>query len=215
VNPPLTDRLLRLRQVLDGPQWLFVGFVGLLLLGGAAAALAHQPALLLPALLAVGLLLALVEWRWVYYALFAVLPFSQEIGLFGGLSMDVPSEPLMLVLTACVGLALLLRQGTLPRREWGHPLFIILALMLVWTAVDTVFSVDYTKSLKYLLAKVWYLVPFVLGTLHAVWLGHAGLTEVLGSAAVGAALALRAVVQVTGHRPAQKLPVQSLPVQKP
>ena len=96
MNPPLNNWLLRLRARLDGPQWLFVGFVGLLLLGGAAAALARQPALLLPALLAVGALLALLEWRWVYYAVFAVLPFSQEISLFGGLSMDVPSEPLML-----------------------------------------------------------------------------------------------------------------------
>ena len=168
MNPSLNERLLRLRPALNSPQWLFVGFVGLLLLGGAAAALAHQPALLLPGLLAVGVLLALVEWRWVYYALFAVLPFSQEIGLFGGLSMDVPSEPLMLVLTACVGLTLLLRQGTLPRREWVHPLLLILALMLAWTAVDAAFSVDHTKSLKYLLAKMWYLVPFVLGTLLVV-----------------------------------------------
>lgn len=168
MNPPLNDRLLRLRQALNGPQWMFVGFVGLLLLGGAAAGLTQQPALLLPGLLAVGVLLALVEWRWIYYALFAILPFSQEISLFGGLSMDVPSEPLMLVLTACVGLALLLRQGWLPRREWAHPLLILLALMLTWTAVDTAFSVDHTKSLKYLLAKVWYLVPFVLGTLLVV-----------------------------------------------
>ena len=145
-----------------------MGFAGLLLLCGAAAGLRQQPALLLPALLAVGALLALVEWRWVYYALFAVLPFSQEISLFGGLSIDVPSEPLMLALTACVSLALLLRQGTLPRREWAHPLVIILALMLAWTALDTAFSVDHTKSLKYLLAKVWYLVPFVLGTLLVV-----------------------------------------------
>ena len=168
MNPPLNDRLLRLRQALNGPQWMFVGFVGLLLLGGAAAGLTQQPALLLPGLLAVGVLLALVEWRWIYYALFAILPFSQEISLFGGLSMDVPSEPLMLVLTACVGLALLLRQGWLPRREWAHPLLILLALMLTWTAVDAAFSVDHTKSLKYLLAKVWYLVPFVLGTLLVV-----------------------------------------------
>ena len=168
MNPPLNDRLQRLRRALDGPQWLYMGFAGLLLLCGAAAGLRQQPALLLPALLAVGALLALVEWRWVYYALFAVLPFSQEISLFGGLSIDVPSEPLMLALTACVSLALLLRQGTLPRREWAHPLVIILALMLAWTALDTAFSVDHTKSLKYLLAKVWYLVPFVLGTLLVV-----------------------------------------------
>ncbi len=145
-----------------------MGFVGLLLVGGAAAALAQLPALLLPALLAVGLLVALVEWRWIYYLLFFILPFTQEISLFGGLSMDVPSEPLMLALTACVGGALMLGVGHLPRREWLHPLVIILALMLLWTAVDTVFSVDKVKSIKYLLAKVWYIGPFLVGTLLIV-----------------------------------------------
>ena len=168
MNPPLNERLPRWLRTLDGPQWLFVGFVGLLLLGGAAAGLRQQPALLLPAVVVVGGLLAFLEWRWLYFGLFAVLPFSQEVGLPGGLSMDVPSEPLMLALTACVGLALLLRQGQLPGREWRHPLCIILGLMLLWTALDAAFSVDATKSIKYLLAKVWYLTPFVLGTLLVV-----------------------------------------------
>jgi O-antigen ligase len=153
---------------LEGPQLLFMGFVGLLLLGGAAAALAEMPALLLPAVLAVGLTVALVEWRWIYYALFFLLPFTQEISLFGGLSMDVPSEPLMLALTACVAGALMLGVGRLPRREWVHPLLVILALMMLWTAIDTVFSVDKVKSFKYLLAKFWYITPFLLGTLLIV-----------------------------------------------
>ena len=168
MNPLLTDWLPRLRRSFDGPQLLFIGFIGLLLVGGAAAALAQQPALLLPGLLAVGLLVAVVEWRWLYYLLFFLLPFSEEISLFGGLSMDVPSEPLMLALTACVGGSLLLGASRLPRREWLHPLLIILALMLLWTATDTVFSVDKTKSIKYLLAKVWYLTPFLLGPLLIV-----------------------------------------------
>ena len=168
MNPPLNERLPRPLRSLDGPQWLFVGFVGLVLLGGALAGLRQQPALLLPGLVVVGGLLAFIEWRWLYFGLFAVLPFSQEIGLLGGFSMDVPSEPLMLALTACVGLALLLRQGQLPAREWRHPLLLLLALMLLWTALDAAFSVDTTKSLKYLLAKVWYLTPFVLGTLLVV-----------------------------------------------
>ena len=149
-----------------------MGFIGLLLAGGAAAALAQQPALLLPGLLAVGVLVAVVEWRWLYYLLFFLLPFSEEIGLFGGLSMDVPSEPLMLALTACVGGSLLLGFSHLPRREWLHPLLVILALMLLWTATDTFFSVDTTKSIKYLLAKVWYLTPFVLGALLIVRRPH-------------------------------------------
>jgi O-antigen ligase len=168
VNPSVNNLWQRFRQAFDGPQMLFMAFVGLLLLGGAAAALTHLPALLLPAVLAVALLVALVEWRWIYYLLFFLLPFSEEISLFGGLSMDVPSEPLMLALTACVGTALLLGTVRISRREWLHPLILVLALMLLWTAVDAFFSVDGLKSFKYLLAKVWYLTPFVLGTLLIV-----------------------------------------------
>ncbi|MDO7848074.1 O-antigen ligase family protein [Hymenobacter sp. M29] len=168
MNPSVTNLWQRLRQSFDGPQLLFMAFVGLLLVGGAAAALTRLPALLLPAALAVALLVVLVEWRWIYYLLFFLLPFSEEISLFGGLSMDVPSEPLMLALTGCVGAALLLGTGHIPRREWLHPLLIILGLMLLWTAVDAFFSVDTLKSFKYLLAKVWYLTPFVLGTLLIV-----------------------------------------------
>ena len=153
---------------LDGPQRVFAGFVLLLLGGGAAATLARAPALLLPALLAVGLLVAVVEWRLVFYLLLFLLPFSIEVGLPGGLSLDVPSEPLMLVLTACVLATLLLRGGRLPAREWRHPLLLLLALMLAWAVVDTFFSVNTLKSVKYLLAKVWYVVPFVLGTLLLV-----------------------------------------------
>ncbi len=168
MNPPVNERLHQLRRSLDGAQLIFVGFVLLLVGGGAAAILRQQPALLLPGLLVVGGAVALVEWRWLYYLLFFLLPFTEEISLFGGLSMDVPSEPLMLVLTACVGLALLLRTAQLPPREWLHPLALILTLMLLWTAADAAFSVDKTKSIKYLLAKFWYITPFLLGTLLIV-----------------------------------------------
>ncbi|WP_375417631.1 O-antigen ligase family protein [uncultured Hymenobacter sp.] len=157
--------LARLRPQ-DNLQWSFVAFIGVLLASGAAALVLEQPAALLPALAFVGALVCVLQWRWLYYLLFVLLPFSREVSLPGGLSMDVPSEPLMLALTACVGLSLLLRGGQpLGRRELLHPLVIILALMLVWTAADTPFSVDTKKSVKYLLAKVWYLTPFLLGTL--------------------------------------------------
>ena len=160
--------LARLRPQ-DSLQWSFVAFVGVLLVCGVAALVLEQPAVLLPALSFVGVLVCLLQWRWLYYLLFFTLPFSREISLPGGLSMDVPSEPLMLALTACVGLSLLLQGGRpLGRRELLHPLVVILGLMLVWAAADTAFSVDTTKSVKYLLAKVWYLTPFLLGTLLVV-----------------------------------------------
>jgi len=162
--------LLRLRPA-DASQWVFVGFLGLLLGGGALAGLLRQPLLLLPALAIVGAALVLAEWRWMYYALFLTLPLSREIPLVGGFMMDVPSEPFMLALTACVLLALLFGRGGLGQvaaREWQHPLLVLPLLLLAWAALDIGFSVDKFKSLKYVLAKVWYLTPFGLGTLLLV-----------------------------------------------
>jgi O-antigen ligase len=159
--------LLRLRPT-DASQWLFLSFVGLLVAGGALAGLRQQPMLVLPALAVLALGLVLTRWQWLYYALFLTLPFSREVALPGGLSMDVPSEPLMLALLVCVPVALLLGPGSLqqlPRREWRHPLLVLPLLMLVWSALDIYFSTNTLKSFKYVLAKCWYLVPFMLGSL--------------------------------------------------
>ncbi len=59
--------LLRLRPA-DATQWVFVGFLGLLLGSGALAGMWQQPLLLLPALAIVGVVLGLAEWRWLCYA---------------------------------------------------------------------------------------------------------------------------------------------------
>ena len=159
--------LLHLRPA-DANQRLFLGFAALLLLGGGLAGWRQQPALLLPALAVPLLLVALVRWQWLYYGLFLTLPFSHEFGLPGGLQMDVPSEPLMLSLLVCVPLALRLGPGgwrQLAPREWRHPLLLLPLLLLAWAALDTCFSVDKLRSVKYLLAKCWYLTPFLLGSL--------------------------------------------------
>ncbi|RPD44853.1 O-antigen ligase family protein [Hymenobacter sediminis] len=146
-------------------QRVFAGFVVLLLGGGATAALLETPLALLPLALLLGLLVLLTEWRVVYYLLFLTLAFSREEPLPGGLSLDVPSEPLLLILTGCILTVLLIRSSVISVREVRHPLVVILLLMLLWSVVSTTFSVDTTKSVKYLLAKTWYLVPFGLGTL--------------------------------------------------
>jgi O-antigen ligase len=159
--------LLRLRPA-DASQWLFVGFVGLVLGGMVLGGIGPRPALLLPALAVPALVLAATRWQWLYYGLFLTLAFSHEISLPGGQKMDVPSEPLMLALLGCVPLALLLGPGSLRQlapREWRHPLLLLPLLLLAWAGLDTYFSVDKVKSIKYLLAKCWYLAPFLLGSL--------------------------------------------------
>ena len=162
--------LVRLRPT-DAAQWVFMGFLGLLLGGGALAGLLKQPGLLVPALGVVGVALVLAEWRWLYYGLFLTLPFSVEIPLVGGFRMDVPSEPFMLGLTASVPLVILLSRkglGLLRAREWQHPLLVLPLLLIGWAVFDIIFSVDKLKSVKYVLAKLWYFTPFMLGTLLLV-----------------------------------------------
>ena len=182
----------------DPAQRIFVGFI-VLLLGGGAAALFSTPLALLPVAAALGLLVVFTEWRLLYYLLFLTLAFSREIGLPGGLSLDVPSEPLLLVLTGCILATLLMRRATIPGHELRHPLVVIILLMLLWSAVSAAFSVDTTKSIKYLMAKVWYLVPFGLGTLLLVR-RPADVWRIAGLYTIGAALSVLLVaVKHAGH----------------
>ncbi|AII50574.1 O-antigen ligase family protein [Hymenobacter sp. APR13] len=148
-------------------QRLFMAFVGLLLSCGAAAMLRSSGWLALP-VAALGVAVLLVDWRWVYYILLATLAFSVEVALPGGLSMDVPSEPLLLVLLVCFVVSVLLGRSQVPARVWTHPLVVLMGLALLWSVVSTAFSVNTLKSVKYLLAKTWYIVPFVFVTLAVV-----------------------------------------------
>ena len=111
----------------------------------------------------VGTLLVLTNYRILYYLLNFTLPFSMQRPLLAGLDMDVPSEPLMLAVTGCFIFSLLI--GTKPdKRFFQHPIILIIGLMYLWAVLVTFVSVDTTKSIKYLLAKIWYMVPFLLFT---------------------------------------------------
>ncbi|GGF12136.1 O-antigen ligase family protein [Hymenobacter cavernae] len=152
----------------NNAQRLFMVFMGVLLVSGACVILFDSLVwLAVPAAL-LGFIVLLADWRWVYYLLLFALAFSREIQLPGGLSMDVPSEPLMLILLSCFGANVLLGRSGITARYWGHPFIIILGLMLLWASVSAFSSVDTLKSIKYLLAKTWYIGPFIFVTLNIV-----------------------------------------------
>ncbi|MCC2545375.1 O-antigen ligase family protein [Hymenobacter sp. BT175] len=163
-GPALLPRLLPQ----DSAQRWYVVFVLLLLLAGTGALLSGSPLWLAVPVAVVGALVLAVDWRWVYYLLLITLAFSREVHLPGGLSMDVPSEPLMLVLLGCFAVSALTSRTHVAARFWSHPLVIIMGLALLWSSVSTLFSVDSMKSVKYLLAKTWYIIPFVFVTLAIV-----------------------------------------------
>jgi O-antigen ligase len=88
-----------------------------------------------------------------------VLPVSVESYL-GSFGTDLPSEPMVIVLAGCTVLYLLFYKEELNAMSFRHPVFIILVLMFLWSVFVTFFSTDVILSVKYLLAKSWYLLGF-------------------------------------------------------
>ena len=114
----------------------------------------------IPAVLLVAYV-AVVDFRSLFFLLLACIPFSVEYTFPNGFGTDLPTEPLM------VGLMLvyffyvaksgfILRGGLFLR----HPITLLIILSLAWAFVATLNSLDVFLSVKYLLAKIWYIVTF-------------------------------------------------------
>lgn len=98
----------------------------------------------------------------IFFLLLVSLPFSMEYNFSPGLGTDLPDEPLML-LTSFLFLAYwMYKPASLPKKMIQHPLLLLLLLLLAWTTVTVIFSTDKVVSIKYLLAKSWYIGAFVL-----------------------------------------------------
>lgn len=110
-------------------------------------------------LVVLGLLLVIKDIRVVYYGFFAILPLSVEVQ-FGALGTDLPSEPLMLLLTGIAFILFLQNLRHIPRRIIYHPISALLLIHIGWILVTAIFSTDIVVSMKFWLAKLWYVVPF-------------------------------------------------------
>ncbi|MEO6037802.1 MAG: O-antigen ligase family protein [Saprospiraceae bacterium] len=145
----------------DHPQkWLFAAFA-LILVGAILAAVRYEIQLLyaLPAAAIVGWL-AIVDFRKVFFLLLGCIPISMEANLPGGFGTDLPSEPLMWVLTL-VGLLWLLRNGhQVDGRFLRHPITLALLAHLAWMTLCVVTSESPLVSIKFLAAKGWYVAVF-------------------------------------------------------
>ncbi|HSI90573.1 MAG TPA: O-antigen ligase family protein, partial [Adhaeribacter sp.] len=141
---------------------VFTAFGGLLLFTLAAAILKNNYLYLGLPFGVLFLLVILTNYRALYYLLFLSLPFSME-RFVAGITTDVLAEPLMIVLSVCLVASFLF--GTRPDKAFfSHPVVKLIAAIYLWSLVCAFFSVDALKSVKYLLAKAWYIIPFLLLT---------------------------------------------------
>lgn len=145
-------------------QMLFKWFAGITLvsiLGGVALEalyLAALPAILLLAYVTV------VDFRKIYLLLLACIPFSIEFAFPGGLATDLPTEPLMIGLMGVYFLYVLRHGKELSGNFIRHPLTILVLLHLFWVFATTITSSLLYVSIKFSLAKLWYIVVFFFMT---------------------------------------------------
>jgi len=140
-------------------RWFF-GLAGLILASLFTGIATRQWWLFGLPLLLMGAYLSLRDVRLPFYFLFACIPLSIPLFLPGGFSTDLPTEPLMIALTGMGLLLALHRAGQADLRFHLHPVTLLLMLHLGWIAITTITSQEPFISLKFLLAKIWYVLPF-------------------------------------------------------
>jgi O-antigen ligase len=102
------------------------------------------------------------NFRWLYLAIWLTIPFAIEVDLPGGLSTDFPAEPLMWLSCFMLPLYIYLRHKTLDFTFIYHPVFLLLVIHFFWIIFTSALSELPVISVKYTLAKSWYLVCFII-----------------------------------------------------
>lgn len=92
-------------------------------------------------------------------------PLAIDIGDYDlGASISVPSEPLLIGILFFMVLKILL-EGGIERKIMRHPISIAILFNLAWIFITAITSDIPLVSFKYLLARLWFVVPMYFGGL--------------------------------------------------
>ncbi len=143
------------------PQHIFITF-GVLTLTSIAGAIALDNffILILP-FFATLLLATLVDFKLIFISLFLLLPISMEMSLPGGIGTDFPSELLMVFLMFSGFCYFGANVKKIDRDFFNHTLTKLVLAHLFWIGLVAILSQIFVISVKYFLAKTWYVTVFV------------------------------------------------------
>ncbi len=134
---------------------------GLLILGSLFVGLATETYFLagLPVLV-IFAYISIVDFRKLFFILLGLLPLSTEVALPGGFATDFPSELFMVALMFFYMAHVLKNIKEINSDFIKHPVTLLLLLHLGWTFASAIVSEMFVMSLKFSLARVWYIVVF-------------------------------------------------------
>lgn len=104
--------------------------------------------------------LTIVDFRAVFFLLLACIPLSTEIQLPNGFGTDLPTEPLMVGLMLVYAVYVLQHGRQMNGSFIRHPISLLLLLHVAWVLSTTLTSELLLVSVKFALAKIWYIVAF-------------------------------------------------------
>jgi len=147
-------------------------------------------AALLPAVLIVGwALIASVDRLLLFIVFCTPLSINLEQLEMGGIGVALPTEPLMVAIMLLFLLKVALEKNVIDARVLRHPVTAVLAAQLIWAAVCIVPSEMPVVSVKFLLARLWFVITMYFmasrlferpGNMHRfLWSYVAGLAVVI------------------------------------
>ena len=146
------------------PRVSFYAFGAVLLVSLLAGVYTENPFWVLPPLGLVLTAVGILNIRFLFYSLLFFLPLNVELELPGGFGTDFPGEFITVGLMFLTFAYLIApREGAL-QPLYKSPLFLLIVLHYGWIIFSMLTSSLFLVSLKFTLAKTWYLVTFVILT---------------------------------------------------
>ncbi len=97
-----------------------------------------------------------------FWLVLIALPLSTELNITPSLGLDFPDEVLLMLLTGITLVKLAHQPSWFPRPVITSPLFALLVIYMLWLVVTCIYSAEPLLSVKYTLAKTWYIIPLVI-----------------------------------------------------
>ncbi|MBS1585597.1 MAG: O-antigen ligase family protein [Bacteroidetes bacterium] len=149
--------------ILNNEKWLLKTYLGLLFLGIGLFLFTGSYSFFLIPFALLYIVTAAINWRAAWWILLCCIPLSVQMSLQeGSLALSLPDEPMMWLFFLLFFVLFTAKPTIIPGWWLRDPLVIIVALQLLWLIVAVICSRVLFLSLKFLFAKCWYLICFMV-----------------------------------------------------
>ena len=112
--------------------------------------------------------IVLHHFRFLYWLLLVSIAFSITLDFNKRLSTDFPTEFISIGLTAIFWTWWLVYKPKYLNYLWNHKIFWGLIAIWIWSVISSLQAVQVLISIKYVLAKVWYITSFFIFSFYMI-----------------------------------------------